>query len=437
MMGLIRGSFMAATPYPLPKSTRQTATLLGTGVDTYGPFGTGWGIFEIADVLVETRPVGGTTWVPAAVTVAKVNPAAAYGPFTIKFSAAIATTMQYRVTGKRQHERSVAVSRGGSIDGVALEKELSKVAVVLQEQRRDIGGLGQADIFMAALIAANGANLESRMTSIEVGTNLSMPNDWSPLLDYKAGQSVMRLGTLYTALVNNSNSDPVGSANWRRLFGFFGQSLTEKLTGKNVTAAGAAVNLGAFLSAPNVFADNDIWATLTDLWVRIGGVSKKIMTGNGAMPSGTMINPVRAFDATPRTFTGALSLLVNGTSAPLITEGRQLLTLNYTPNAIADLLEVEIDIQIGKTAAGFFSVAVFDNNTCIGATYQYASANFDQRSVSMKIPPYQALSLAPRVFSVRIGQPVTTETITTCGNTAVPFGGSAHHSSLIVREQVA
>jgi Pectate lyase superfamily protein len=157
MMGLIRGLFMAATPYPLPKSTRQTAALLGTGVDTYGSFGTGWGIFEIADVLVETRPVGGATWVPASVTVAKVNPAAPYGPFTIKFGTAIAATMQYRVTGKRQHERSVAVSRGGSIDGVALEKELSKVAVVLQEQRRDIGELGQADIAASVVAASNSA----------------------------------------------------------------------------------------------------------------------------------------------------------------------------------------------------------------------------------------------------------------------------------------
>lgn len=129
---------MATTPYPLPESTRQSAVQLGDGSTTYGPFGDGWGIFDLDDVLVETRAVGDTIFTEAAVTVAKVNPAAAYDFFTITFGAALSASFEYRVTGKRLQERELAVTRGGSIDGVALEKELSKISVVLQEQRRDI-----------------------------------------------------------------------------------------------------------------------------------------------------------------------------------------------------------------------------------------------------------------------------------------------------------
>jgi hypothetical protein len=132
---------MASTPYPLPKSTRQTAVLAGDGRTTYGPFGEGWGIFDTSDVLVETRPATGGAWTPATVTVSKTAPAARYSTFSITFPAAVTSATQFRVRGKRAHERQVAITRGGAIDGTALELELSKQTVVLQEQRRDIDGL--------------------------------------------------------------------------------------------------------------------------------------------------------------------------------------------------------------------------------------------------------------------------------------------------------
>ena len=46
---------MASTPYPLPRSPRRSATMTGTGAATYGPFGEGWGVFDLADVAEPQR----------------------------------------------------------------------------------------------------------------------------------------------------------------------------------------------------------------------------------------------------------------------------------------------------------------------------------------------------------------------------------------------
>ena len=137
---------MALTPYPLPRSIRQVAVFLGNGGTVYGPFGDGWGIFDIEDVVVKTR-LAGQGFATVTPVIAKVDPLQAYGPFTVTFAAPVLATTQILVKGSRTHERSVAITRGGAIDGVALEKELSKQAVVLQEQRRDtIDALSIAEV---------------------------------------------------------------------------------------------------------------------------------------------------------------------------------------------------------------------------------------------------------------------------------------------------
>jgi hypothetical protein len=148
---------MADTPYPLPRSIRQTEVLLGTGATRYGPFGTGWGIFDIEDVLVETRPAAGGTFVPVAAAIEKTAISNRYSAFYVTFPAAITAATAYRVTGKRKPNRQVAVTRGGKIDGLALEEELSKHVVVSQEQQRDINNLGQADIAASVVLSQNNA----------------------------------------------------------------------------------------------------------------------------------------------------------------------------------------------------------------------------------------------------------------------------------------
>lgn len=132
---------MVDTPYPLPASNRQTGVLVATGAEVYGPFGDGWGIFDLADVRVETRPHADAPWAIAAVTIEKTDPIAEYGPFNVIFPYPYpASGVEYRVSGARTHRRDVAIVRGGAIDGKALEKELSKQTVVLQEMRRDVDG---------------------------------------------------------------------------------------------------------------------------------------------------------------------------------------------------------------------------------------------------------------------------------------------------------
>ena len=138
---------MAATPYPLPRSARQTPAFIGTGAATYGPFGEGWGIFDIEDVIAEIRPAGSTApWAAVPVTIAKLGDSASYSTFNATFPAALGAATQFRLSGRRLHERSVAVTRGGGIDGKALEKELSKIGVTLQELRRD------ADVGLAGYV---------------------------------------------------------------------------------------------------------------------------------------------------------------------------------------------------------------------------------------------------------------------------------------------
>jgi len=171
---------LATTPYPLPESVRQSAVLLGDGSTTYGPFGDGWGIFDIDDVIVETRAVGTEIFAEAAATIAKLNPANAYDFFTVTFGAALSASFEFRVTGTRSHERELAVTRGGAIDGLALEKELSKMSVVLQEQRRDIDLAAvvvegdAASVAVAAAATATAAAASSAASAAEFADALAI-----------------------------------------------------------------------------------------------------------------------------------------------------------------------------------------------------------------------------------------------------------------------
>jgi hypothetical protein len=137
---------MTDTPYPIPASARTTGVLTGNGGTVYGPFGEGWGIFDIADVVVRTKPLGATSYSEVSCTIAKVNPAAPYGTFTVTFPASLPATTTFVVKGRRKHKRSVAITRGGTINSVELERELSKQSVVLQEQRRDVDDLSDRAI---------------------------------------------------------------------------------------------------------------------------------------------------------------------------------------------------------------------------------------------------------------------------------------------------
>jgi len=130
---------MAATPYLLPRETRES--VVGAGNGTAGPYGpSDYKVFDTVDVKVFAKALGETVFsdVTAGCTIAKVNPANAYDYFTVTFGAAVPATTAWFHQARRVAERSVAVTRGGSIDSNQLEKELSKQATVESEVRRDL-----------------------------------------------------------------------------------------------------------------------------------------------------------------------------------------------------------------------------------------------------------------------------------------------------------
>lgn len=130
---------MTATPYPLPRETRESAILVGNG--TVGPYGPSlYKIFDTADVKVFAKVLGATVYsdVTANCTIAKVNPASAYDFFTVTFNALVLASTSWYHQARRVAERSVAVTKAGTLTAAELEKELSKQATVESEVRRDI-----------------------------------------------------------------------------------------------------------------------------------------------------------------------------------------------------------------------------------------------------------------------------------------------------------
>ena len=129
---------MAATPYPLPRETRESAILVGNG--TVGPYGPSlYQIFDTADVVVLARAADADVFsdVTDQVTVTKTTDAE-LDTFSVTFDTAIPATTQWQHQARRVAERAVAVTKGGTIDSNQLEKELSKQASTQSEMRRDV-----------------------------------------------------------------------------------------------------------------------------------------------------------------------------------------------------------------------------------------------------------------------------------------------------------
>jgi hypothetical protein len=125
-----------AQPFPLPKETRSTAVLAFNPAQlTYGPFP--FKIFDLADVTVLRRRPSEDRFVLVNVTVAKVA-GLNHDFFTIAFAAPEPDGTMFVVIGKRLHERTEGLAKGQGLSVNALEKELSKQGVILQELRRDI-----------------------------------------------------------------------------------------------------------------------------------------------------------------------------------------------------------------------------------------------------------------------------------------------------------
>ncbi|CDX54584.1 hypothetical protein MPL1032_190163 [Mesorhizobium plurifarium] len=130
---------MAATPYILPREKRESAVAVGNG--TPGPFGPStYKIFDTADVAVFAKAAGEDVYtdVTAGCTIAKTNPANAYDTFSVTFGANVPNTTSWYHQARRTAERSVAVTKAGTINAGELEKELTKQASAQSELRRDV-----------------------------------------------------------------------------------------------------------------------------------------------------------------------------------------------------------------------------------------------------------------------------------------------------------
>lgn len=131
---------MADNPYPIPRQLRETDILVGNGGDTYGPFS--FEVFDPEDIVVYAMPHGEPRFLPVdGVVVTKVNGNNVFNPldfFTIKFPANIPDTTRFVVISARLASRVVGVISGAKINPDALEKEFSKIAMQLQEVRRDV-----------------------------------------------------------------------------------------------------------------------------------------------------------------------------------------------------------------------------------------------------------------------------------------------------------
>lgn len=163
---------MTATPYPLPRETRETQILVGNG--TVGPYGpTSFKVFDIADVEVWTRPQSADQFGRVEASVAKVT-GAELDQVRVTFPAAVPATTEFLVISRRVHERTAAVFKGSTLNTAELEKELSKQGSVIEELRRDVnrggsavpGTLGQTIVFNAEGRPVPGAD-QSQITAAQ------------------------------------------------------------------------------------------------------------------------------------------------------------------------------------------------------------------------------------------------------------------------------
>lgn len=138
--------------YALPKSSRQQDYTAIAGQAIFGP--ANFLIFDLADIKVLSRPVGGQAFTEIT-TGWTASLSAAIGFPTVTFAAARTAGETIRISSRRVHDRTGDVSRGGSIKTTLIELELDKQTTVLQELRRDVSAaLGDAALALSQVQAA-------------------------------------------------------------------------------------------------------------------------------------------------------------------------------------------------------------------------------------------------------------------------------------------
>lgn len=163
---------MTATPYPLPRETREFAILVGNG--TIGPYGpSSFKLFDIADVVVLMRKVDEDRFSDVTLdATATKSTGAAFDTFSVTFDNPVPAATEFLFQSRRMHERQNAVTKGGAISANELEKELSKQGTVIEELRRDVDrGLAFQPDF----------NGDTKLPSVEPGKVVGWKADGSGL----------------------------------------------------------------------------------------------------------------------------------------------------------------------------------------------------------------------------------------------------------------
>lgn len=90
------------------------------------------------------------------------------------------------------------------------------------------------------------------------------------------------------------------------------------------------------------------------------------------------------------------------TSAPLITEGSELWSLQVTPNTVSSLFTISFSVLVDSRSKSEIMVAVFRDSQLVGATVGYCSGN--DKPVNMHVQFSDRLSDGnPVTYSARIG----------------------------------
>lgn len=120
--------------FPIEADDRVRTFTVSSGQTVFGPFS--FKIFDIADVVLETRATVDDPWteVSSGVTVALTG--AAPATFTVT-KTGLATGLLGRVKGVRVPVRKDNATRAGSISSPKLEDDLDKLNIIAQETRRD------------------------------------------------------------------------------------------------------------------------------------------------------------------------------------------------------------------------------------------------------------------------------------------------------------
>lgn len=204
---------MATTPYPLPRETRESTILVGNG--TPGPYGpTNFEVFDVLDVEVWRKLAVEEWFSKVAATVTKTT-SEPFSPVTVLFAENVAASTEFIITARRTHERSLAVTKAGTMDSDQLEKELSKQGTVISELRRDVdrGGAVRAGVDGQTLVfgpdgrvrpGADQSEIENAQTYAEIaqgvdaGRALIYPANPAPEVYDAHGRTIGNVGDAAT-----------------------------------------------------------------------------------------------------------------------------------------------------------------------------------------------------------------------------------------------